>query len=715
MSKGRTVVHECESVDESSGDDTGDEDEDQWEDLSDHGFAHPCTWRPGKPCWLRDDMHQWNLVFHKAGLELKEHVWSQMMIDRIRAVDPSDKNILRGALLMHFLLRQHRCVTRVDYRFKDAEVECKLFWDALKSVASSLTHLHYEVTTSHQVKEVPANDHTPWATTVPLLNSLRYLHLDALIMDPQIGEACTDFIVESSALETLRLTNVKPTEPDVAANFLGKIAKNKTLKAFRVSAEMMHVRRGESLSTFVRHHTVIEELEVDGGSKYPASGVLRAAPVSKSLKVLRVHNCHVASADIQKMSTTLNRSLPPTPAHQLAHFDIPMLEVDCDTKETMPISHLETLEFLKCNGVDHNVEESFASLIAGVLLSLTVKDCFLTDKFAVAAAKRLRSDIRLRFLSVTANSITISGLTAMINAFGAHKSPEVFAFSVRPTPTPNAEDEASFLEVLRKHGTSSRLRVFWSNPPTSSFSGGINLCALSVVSISLEHCKDRLLLLDAVATSHTITTARFISSVALGEDVTRGLVKVVCRNRYIRSLDLSLCVTAHEGLTLLRALKGATVEELELSDFIFDESSTNALCAMVSANPCINKLAISIADTCNQEKEAHRVCRALVEALKENYVLASLVLHSGKHKSANKFDIRKLVCRNMMQVHEAVQFAMGSDERRHALAFDVQKDSRVLRETVSSIYNLTEEEAHAKVVEARYRLATCTTLASCLG
>ncbi|KAH6921465.1 hypothetical protein HPB50_000674 [Hyalomma asiaticum] len=335
-----------------------------------------------------------------------------------------------------------------------------------------------------------------------------------------------------------------------------------------------------------------------------------------------------------------------------------------------------------------------------VLLSLTLKDCFLTDKFAVAAAKRLRSDIRLRLLDVTANEITIRGLTAMIDALGAHRSPETFAFSVRPTPTPNAEDEASFLEVLRNHGTLSRLHVFWSNPPTSSFSGGINLCTLSVVSISLEYCKDRLLLLDAVATSHTISAARFISSVALGEDVNQGLVKVICRNRHIRSLDLCLCVTAHEGLTLLRALKGTAVEELELSNFIFDESSTNALCAMVSANRCINKLAISIADTFNQEKEAHRVCHALVESLKENYVLASLVLRSGKHKSVNEFDIRKLMCRNMMQVHEAVQFVVGSDKRRHALAFDVQKDSRVLREKVSSIYNLTEEEASTKIAEA---------------
>ncbi|KAH6922501.1 hypothetical protein HPB50_015161 [Hyalomma asiaticum] len=652
-------------------DDTGDEGRDRWKDLNERGFARPCTWRPGRPCWLRDDVHLWNFVFQKAGLELKEHVWSQMMIERIRTDDPFEEDILRGALLMHFLLRRHSCVTRVDCWFEDAKVEYKLFWDALKSAASSLTHFYYQVATRYQV------DH--------------------------------------------------PTEPEVAANFLEKIAKNKTLKTFRVSAEMMHVKRGKSLSIFVRHHTVIEELEVDGGSIYPASGVLRAAVVSKSLKVLRVHNCHVASVDIWKMSAALNSSLLPTPSPQSADFDTPMLGVDYHVKETTPISHLETLEFFKCHGVDHNVKESFASLIGGkhsicsmtlhcsptahlspgvgVLLSLTLKDCFLTDKFAVAAAKRLRSDVRLRLLDVTANEITVSGLTAMINALGAHRSPETFAFSVRPTPTPNAEDETSFLEALRNHGASSRLRVFWSNPPASYFPAGINLCALSVVSISLECCKDRLLMLGPVATSNTISTARFTSDVALGEQVTGELVEVIRRNRYIRSLDLSVCVTAHEGLSLLRALKGTTVEELELSDFIFDESCTNALCAVVSANPCINKLVITVAHTFNQEREAHRVCRALVEALKENYVLASLVVRSEKRNSANDFDLGKLMRRNMMQVHEAVQFVMGSDERRHALAFDVQKDSRVLRETVSSIYNLTEEVARSKIAEARCRLS----------
>ncbi|KAH6922502.1 hypothetical protein HPB50_015162 [Hyalomma asiaticum] len=729
-----------------------------------HGFTRQCTWQPDSPCWLRDQLDNWNHLLNQAGFELKEHVWSQMMIERF-SISSSDDDIQKFSLLVHFILRGHRCVTRIDIDWDIANVDFGLFWDSVYNAADCLTHFYYQVSREYQLLKAPTEEYElraraitslcslrhlhlhgvcidPYiaenltefivqtstletlslydvkapteeyelrARAITSLCSLRHLHLHGVCIDPYIAENLTEFIVQTSTLETLSLYDVKSLEPDVPATFLESITKNKTLKTLRVSSDFLYARWGKSLDMFVRDHAFIETLEVDGGKRYIASSVLKAALRSKSLKVLRLKYCGISPVDVEWMSRALRR---PSLTRALC---------GCAWSTTdVPKSSLETLEFSNCTPLEYEFEEAYASLIGGkysillirvpikpgVLLNLTLDNCSLGDKFATAAAERLRHDTRLKVLDVSGNDISVIGLTAMVDAIGTHKTLETLVFYVRPQSAPHPEAMTPLFEAIRHHRVSSRLCIFWWNPSARAFSEGTNLCAASVLGVALDRFPDVGVLLDGVAASRSISTARLISSVALGHDVIRRLADVVRDTRHLRCLHLCVPISALEAIGLLTALKQNTsVEELELAQFTFDENASRALRKMVSVNRRISKLTISIWPTPDIETEALRVCHALREALCENHTLSSLVVEAGEHGPAKMSEFKNLVRRNMMQVHEAAHFVMGASAKRHALAFDVQKESRVLRETVSSSYNLTEDQAAKKIAEARYRLA----------
>ncbi|XP_049276101.1 uncharacterized protein LOC119372205 [Rhipicephalus sanguineus] len=663
----------------------------------DQRYDRSCTWEPGKPCWLSGDLEPWNQLLARGCFELSEHAWTELTISGFAWPElgqPRVSDLLRVSLLIHFLLRQHRCVKRVIIDFDISSLQDVMFWDAIKNGTAALTYLEFQLTKGCQVGEVPRAECIRWAESISTLRSLESLSISRVYFEGESAERLADFLQESSTITTLSMDNVEPVG-DIPGTFLEALAMNRTLKKLRLCYTLLRARNGEALATFVRNHTAIESIEVTGVEHFSPSALLKAAVQSPSLRRLRINSCTIKAHDIEEMANDLTWPPVSPPA--------------CENLLPGPGSpsrSLQELGFYSCFGCDPAVEGAYASLIGGGLLSLTVSACFLRETFATAAALNLRNDTRLKKLDVKQNFIGVGALCEMVEAMQVNSSLGTLAFSVVGRQTTGVMDP--FFNIICHLQVSSRLDISWNDPSGVDFAEGVKLCKTSSVFCELNRraTDDATVLLNAVASSRSIYKAKLECSYLMNHAVLQKLVDTLAATRFLRHLKLNTDLTGEDGDNLLNALaRNDSIRVLKISNFTFDDSVMLPLGHLVRDNQCINFFTIAFTDDNEGAKQVRPICRMLSVSIPGNRALVSLEVKVGGYNYANDFAIKATLRRNMMNVHQAARFVNGCNERRAILAFKELQHSHSLTKVLTLDFNLPEEDALAKIRDARTRLA----------
>ncbi|XP_075730271.1 uncharacterized protein LOC142772057 [Rhipicephalus microplus] len=721
------------------------EDEPNSEDV---GFARPCTWEPDRPCWLRGELEQWNNLLARNFFELKEHLWSEFTFTGYGWSEinvPEDLDTLRVSLLINFLLRRHRCLNRVLVDFEMSNLEHAIFWDGIKNGAAAVTSLEYKATVAQQKGMAPKEEYQIWASSLSSLKYLHSLHLTRVFMNLKISEELADFMEETTTLETLSLNAIKP-QAKVVAGFLEALAMNKSIKNFYVSEEFAKAEEGRPLAYFLKNHKVIHTLEVKGGGDCVPSAILRAAMLSRSLRCLNIHACKLLVVDIDEISNALSRGppdIPPgrdlspearaPPEARASAADGSSLAAKVlsraatsSTAERLPdegtsaavdeamspesptptTSHLEKLGFFDIANSNPLLEQSYASLIGGVLLGLTLSSCDLEETFATAAAAALVRDSRLKTLDVQHNPIPFSKYAAMIDTLKVNETIETLAFTVAGMPASNLT--AKFFQAIHESNAASRLKISWVDPRGSDFAQGVDNCRTSLLLTSLSRRPLREVgpLLDTVKKSSNNFAATIRCTATTLRPVVDKLITICRGTKFLNDLKLSVDISEQDGLSLIRSLeRNRSVRVLELSNFLFRKRAIRALGQLVQHNQCINELTISIQKGKQEWNQMKSVCRELKEAVLSNRALTVLNVEVANFNLANDFTIKDTLRRNMMYVNEASYFVKGSNDRGHATAFEALKKSYSLKKVVQWSFNLKAEQAMKKIEDAHRRYA----------
>nr|XP_037272796.1 uncharacterized protein LOC119164681 [Rhipicephalus microplus] len=109
---------------------------------SHEGFERFCTWEPEvKPCWITSDLDLWNRILARNCIELREHKWGEFSLKGYQWPEqkPALRDMLRASLLIHILLRQHRCVTHIFLDMSVTTIERYILWHAIKTGAGGVT------------------------------------------------------------------------------------------------------------------------------------------------------------------------------------------------------------------------------------------------------------------------------------------------------------------------------------------------------------------------------------------------------------------------------------------------------------------------------------------------------------------------------------------------------------------------------------------------
>ncbi|XP_070397101.1 uncharacterized protein [Dermacentor albipictus] len=485
-----------------------------------------------------------------------------------------------------------------------------------------------------------------------------------------------------------------PAEAAEVSHFLIHFAHNTSIKKLCLPAAFLSAQSGELLADAVRNHSGLEELEVRGSGLTSPSALLRGAVRNKTLRCLNIYSCQASLEDIKELAVALTRR-PLSPSSSEG----------TSSESLTPTRRLERLGFFNFAKCDTDLERAYASLIGGVLLSLTLFNCHLTDTFGIAAALKLNIDDRLLKLNVAKNLIKPAGIYRMVEAMQVNHSLETLIVTIlRMQPV---DELLRLFSLIRTHGVSARLQFHWEEPRATPFAQGVPLCRLCTCEFAL----DRRTLDDATALMGTLSTTRHIriasikctfSSPVL---VIQTIIDAVRSARYLRHLTLNAYVRVPEMLKLVDALKSnRSVGILELPKHMFDEAVVTAMGQLVVHNRTIYILTIVIEDLKCKKQDVEIFRSEMSKAVPLNPFLIAVNLMLCNVNQETSFEVKQALRRNMMKVHMAVHFVNGSSDHSHVLAFRELAHTYSVEHVLSHNDGLDETIAAGKVIAARSRL-----------
>ncbi|KAH6922504.1 hypothetical protein HPB50_015164 [Hyalomma asiaticum] len=344
-------------------------------------------------------------------------------------------------------------------------------------------------------------------------------------------------------------------------------------------------------------------------------------------------------------------------------------------------------------------------MISGVLERLTVTACGLTDIFAAQAVFQLRKNRKLKQLFMQHNNVTVDGHRVLLKVLRKNKGLQDLSINISEEP-----DVSELFDVLRE-GHFSRLIIGWIDPPGHVFAEGHDLCKLSSAIVYLDHrsLEDATLFLDTLVSYRQINALTIDCTDSAIPDVVHKMIDTLAKVKYLRQLHLNLKGLAPNFvLDVIRALEvNKSVHMLFFAQTTFDEKAIKALGRMVENNKTLNMLSIDLEKSDGDRVYQMRgICARLKEAILRNRYLVSLSVAVDTCNRASDYRIKDALRRNMMLVHDAVQFVNGSSEKSDGIAFERLRFSFSIKMVLLDQFDVPENEAKVKIDRAKQRLIT---------
>ncbi|XP_050031645.1 uncharacterized protein [Dermacentor andersoni] len=498
---------------------------------SDVGFERSCTWEQDKKrCWIMSDLDLWNRILSRDCIELRENKWGELTLQGYEwpenNVEPRD--MLCASLLIHLLLRQHRCVTSVFLDMSITTVERHVLWHVLKTGGVGIKCLTFKPFFLNLLGLMTSIETTMWSEAVSAMTNLKILHISSIYLCAEVARTLGGYVEHATALRTLLIVEVEAPDTD-AAVFLDFLSRNRTVEVLCVELPFLIARHGQALADVVRNHVTLNRLEVTGTFDSTPSALLKAAVVSPALRSLKVQRCALRAEDVEAMASALTLHMPSRAREG---------ECSADMAPPPPTSRLEELIFLQCAPCDSRLEEAYADLIGGVLLHLKVAKCSLGEPFAVAAAANLLLDKRLQKLDLEDNEFPVSALFSIIDVLEVNKTLKVLALNTPGTQPP--EEVAVLFELIQEINVFSRLKFHCVRLRASHFAALVRASKAATIYQHLDEVgvEDAVEFLDALASARSVGLTWLECTTLADQLVVQKLIDTLARTKSLRKVPL---------------------------------------------------------------------------------------------------------------------------------------------------------------------------------
>ncbi|XP_064486415.1 uncharacterized protein LOC135398832 [Ornithodoros turicata] len=633
-------------------------------------MAHPCTASSDRQCWIFSHLTLWNQILNPIATQLIEDTPDHLSLCplqiRFNEIFSQDL-ILQSCIAVHWLLKEHHCISTVDINDYDfVNNYTSLFCNAL-SVSKAVKKL---VLSSYDFDDDYGDELAAAVGSMPCLEKLELN--EVLLNDESLGLIGYNIGARNTLLWLHAWANDR--WPESGAEFLDGAKSCTNLKFLNIGIMYLGMDGAGSLSDMLRNNPGLEKVKIEGvqfknDELHIIAEGLSASPLLK-LEKLEFTGCRLHASALAVLADALQQ-------HRM----------------------LTSLRFIESD-LDCSKVRALVRVLKDCvrLRELSFDSSYIRDGGAIALSKCLGAAKNLEVLSMKQNSMTSSGAITLIEALLQQTEKTHLHLGHIKANNNEALDLSRTLEV---DGASDRVGITYNAAGIFQLGRVLRTNSYKVEEIVFdanfvlapEHLKE---LFSAL--SYDCNVKRLCLGAGKFDDSSaQELCSLLSINKTLKYLELSMELQQSHMILLFEGLaKNASVSELVLHESRFDSDSVHAFVAMLKVNKALNKFSRCIGDP-----QSLRILGAGVSA---NYTLLDLGMRPECVDSVVVFDIEEVRRRNYETLNKAVKFAlMVQTERGPAVAFEKVRFSDAFLPHLKAYGGLSEDNARNCVkVASRY-------------
>ncbi|CAN8001573.1 unnamed protein product [Ixodes hexagonus] len=682
-------------------------------------YDQPCTQSETQYCHILDKLTFWNGYLRLCKMEVKEVAPGELGTYTLSCFSPSASEAIycRAHILLHWLLKEHRCIRELKVDVFVAYEDTELFFDGLR-LSNALRRLELRQG-KFEDKDLEWESNTriqdPSYHLVAAIGTLAGLEELALGGVCLSEEALTLLGAAFENMPCLRSFSayVGHLSNQGAEIVIWSLRRSKTIKVLHFKEWHLCQGRGAKFAEYLAEHEVLEELTLETlgfllGRAQELGPLLDALTTNRVLRKLRLLGYFLKPSQVLLLS------------------------------RVMAVNN--TLQSFQSSGEKSMLEgNSLAEIIRynSGLVELDMKNVALMDVEQLAVA--IRTNMTMKKLTLCWSALSLENTTKFCEAL-------VDNCSLQMVTAEDVKEElvADMYKVLRETATEQRMKFksVFKSPAT--------------LQHALENCHE----LTEVSYDYTTEVARRTPKV---RKTWRAVLNELnshddsdndsdsCESRHIPKADdtpdpeLSAfdCLTScshlvkleitlghkmHESCAELLARFLSSTKKLKRAELKFPTtlSATQVLLDALSRNRSISVLALSRWKfrRCQAEEFAGILERnGTLNYLELDESLASFLLHVLSTRVADNkflvgikhsnyylddeewmFNVRDALRRNFSLLQRAAHFVMGKHDKRCGEAFEQVSQSAALSERVQQLASESESDVEERIRSSRRHL-----------
>lgn len=570
-----------------------------------------------------------------------------------------------AVVLVHCLLTRHRCLQVAEGL--DVLLTCyrKIFCDALRN-SSSLTSLQLTKCelTSPMIQSLVAA-----LTSTDLLEELVLDSCKSPCRAQPAEKALVSYIAKTKSLRTLSVCFVRLFHDSTA--LIESLEKNTSIVRLTLSGEVLLPERGETFNRFLIRNSRVLELELVNCS------------FDNSILLDKLFNAVAENSVLRKLSL------------RYFHMDVVSSTffsnavAQCPTLEEVDLSCCE-FEPLQARLGEPERELTMFHMVAQLGREFPV--------WPFVRALKRTSSLRKLTLDIPFSD---SDTRMLLDAASSCASLETLVLN----PSVPAE---KFFQAVVETGTTEKVAFQMHCIPPSEFASVLRDYGNTVragrydfVGLSLEDFH----VITATLALHDHVTSLQLDCSCTQDDISpedaSTMAAYLSSTTALKDFYLKFYVSEEVAHTLVEGIAGnSTLEKLGIEDWSVSREDINVLCEWLAASKTVYQLVY----LCDDQV----ACRALVEDLEEVLVDSYTLTYFRVMERRDTFDAlqatKNMIRRNLSLVECAVEFVLGSADKRAARAFELVSYHPQVSYKVGKAASLRPADVKQKLRESRLRV-----------
>lgn len=619
-----------------------------------------CTASDSFTCQIVNNLTVWNEFLWIVNAELKEISPGKLALLSLKG-DVMLPFVLTQrrryvCYLIYVLLKEHRCIEAVELNHTVIPDEPSLFCDALRA-SRGLRHLKLR---NYRLCE---DISSMLMKAVGSVAALETLELGGMRMYGGSQSVLRCVVTRATSLKVLSLTNIAAA-PNDALWLVECIRSKPTLQVLHVDDNLLLHGNGALLGTLLEKNSKIKEFSIT--HRHTGLGVITL------IRAL-------------EKNSTLTKMV-------FINFVLTVHEVVTLSRVLQVNTSLQTLQITFSGGV---AVSEFAQVIRETkgLVELILDGACVHAESILAYAEALESNSSLKKLGFPNCSLKVPDAAVLVRAMTACALVKLELGTLTTTDTKEILTDLPTITACKD----AEWALCFDNVPVllQALKAGFRMPSISLkTNVDVDYPLLRRLF-GELSGCLFLRELHLTLCVPLNEELFTPLSKLLATSKNLKHLSLNFVANRSVVCSLLNGLQlNSSLCKLSLKGWNFYTAEARMLELILKTNKTLTHLSfephISGTSCC--------LVTALASCLNTNYTLLTVDTPVDCCIDRETFAVRDALRRNLTFLHGALKFVLGSNEKRHAAAFEKVRTSDALLKEVMKLTKSGETEAVHRIM-----------------